>query len=143
MADSEGMPERMASILQRIAGKDVQKDPGSILKQRYQAEESLRENLRPNFNSRYGGMHCRVYLVRENNQQPIIIKTSEAAYNLVKDELASADRETMLSILLTGHLSLIGVETVAVGLHNTVGGINGRAFQERPSGKRHGSHFVP
>jgi len=100
-------------------------ESGSILKQRYQKEVA-----RPNFNRRYGGMRCRVCLVRENSQpNPIAIKTADMAYGLVREELVSADRETMLSILLTDNLRLIGVETVAVGVHNTVGASPAELFK--------------
>ena len=75
-------------------------------------------------------MRCRVCLVRENSQpNPIAIKTADMAYDLVKDELTSADRETMVSILLTDNLRLIGVETVAVGVHNTVGASPAELFK--------------
>jgi RadC-like JAB domain-containing protein len=100
-------------------------DSGSILKQRYRLKEA-----RPIFNGRYGGMRCRACLVRENNQpQSITIKTAEMAYELVKEELGSADREMMLSILLTGNLRLVGVETVAVGSQNMVGASTGEMFK--------------
>ena len=77
-------------------------------------------------------MRCRVCLVRENNQpqpNPMTIKTAEMAYQLVKEELGSADREMMLSILLTGNLRLVGVETVAVGSQNMVGASTGEMFK--------------
>jgi DNA repair protein RadC len=99
---------------------------GSILKQRYQ----LKEAARPVFNRRYGGMRCRVCLVRENNQpNPMAIKTADMAYKLVKEELGSADREMMLSILLAGNLRLVGVETVAIGNQNMVGAFTGELFK--------------
>ena len=75
-------------------------------------------------------MRCRVCLVRENSQpHAIAIKTADMAYQLVKEELGSADREMMLSILLTGNLRLVGVETVAIGNQNMVGAFTGELFK--------------
>ena len=74
---------------------------------------------RPAYIARYKGMQCRVCLVRENTQdEPIYIRNADDAYDLVKDELGSADREIFLSILLTTNLQLIGVEPVATGALN-------------------------
>ena len=89
-------------------------------------------------------MRCRVCLVRENNQpQPMAIKTADMAYELVKEELGSADREMMLSILLTGNLRLVGVETVAIGSQNMVGASNRRNVQERHFGQCQCRHPLP
>ena len=75
---------------------------------------------KPAYSARYKGMQCRVCLVRENTQdEPIFIKNADQAYDLVKDELCSADREIFLSILFTTNLQLIGVEPVATGGLNT------------------------
>jgi len=72
--------------------------------------------MKPEFNQNYKGMRCRVYLVRENeNDEPIKISNSTEAYELVKDELVSSDRELFLSVMLTSKNSLIGVETVCIG----------------------------
>jgi DNA repair protein RadC len=74
---------------------------------------------KPAYSPRYKGMQCRVCLVRENTQDdPIYIKSADQAYDLVKDELSSADREIFLSILLATNLQLIGVESVATGKLN-------------------------
>ena len=81
--------------------------------------EILQDCIKPAYSARYKGMQCRVCLVRENTQDdPIFIKNADQAYDLVKDELCSADREIFLSILLTPNLQLIGVESVATGLLN-------------------------
>lgn len=61
-------------------------------------------------------MGCRVCLVKEEyTGKPIVINTARAAYELVREELSSSDREMLLSILLNTKLQLIGVETVSIG----------------------------
>jgi DNA repair protein RadC len=78
--------------------------------------EIVQSSPKPAYSARYKGMQCRVCLVRENTQDdPIFIKDADQAYDLVKEELSSADREIFLSILLTSNLQLIGVEPVATG----------------------------
>jgi DNA repair protein RadC len=78
--------------------------------------EIVQSPIKPAYSARYKGMQCRVCLVRENIQdEPIFIKNADQAYDLVKDELCSADREIFLSILLATNLQLIGVEPVATG----------------------------
>jgi DNA repair protein RadC len=78
--------------------------------------EITQSAIKPAYSPRYKGMQCRVCLVRENTQDdPIYIRNADQAYDLVKDELSSADREIFLSILLTTTLQLIGVESVATG----------------------------
>ena len=71
----------------------------------------------PNFNNNYHGMRCKVCLVRENANDgtTISLDNPSAVYELVKDELTQADRETFLSVLLNSQNHLIGVETVAIG----------------------------
>jgi len=72
--------------------------------------------MKPNFNKNYEGIRCRVYLVRENNSDEVVeIHNPTAAYELVKDELVSSDREMLLSVMLTSKNQLIGVETVSIG----------------------------
>jgi DNA repair protein RadC len=74
------------------------------------------DNLKPKFSRRYKGMECRVYLVRENpSRKPIVINGPDDIYKLVRDEMASSDRETLLSILLNGMNAVIGIETVSAG----------------------------
>ena len=73
----------------------------------------------PRFNQNYKGLRCRVCLIRESETSPvIIINQDEDAYELVKDELVSSDREILLSIMLTTKNHLIGVETVSIGTLN-------------------------
>jgi len=80
------------------------------------AGEIVQGCIKPAYSARYKGMQCRVCLVRENTQDdPIFITSADHAYDLVKEELGSADREIFLSILLTTNLQLIGVEPVATG----------------------------
>ena len=72
--------------------------------------------MKPKFNNNYKGVKCRVYLVREGeNDEVIKLNNSSDVYNLVKDELANSDREMLLSVILTVKNLLIGVETVSIG----------------------------
>ena len=72
--------------------------------------------MNPRFNQNYKGIRCRVCLVREKTDGEIIrINNEEDAYELVKKELVSSDREIILSIMLTVKNDLIGVETVSIG----------------------------
>ena len=72
--------------------------------------------MKPTFNQNYKGIRCRVCLVRENTDGEIIRINNEAdAYELVREELVSSDREMILSIMLTVKNDLIGVETVSIG----------------------------
>ena len=72
--------------------------------------------MRPRFSSKYKGINCRVYLVCEKGpHKQITLNSPDAVYELVKDELASSDREKILSVLLTTKNTLIGVETIGIG----------------------------
>jgi DNA repair protein RadC len=72
--------------------------------------------MKPKFNQNYKGIRCRVCLVSENTGDEIIkINNESAVYELVKDELATSDREILLSVMLTVKNDLIGVETVSIG----------------------------
>lgn len=72
--------------------------------------------MKPNFDTKYQGIMCRVYLVRESEKSEVIsICDPEDAYNLVRGEMVSSDRERFLSLMLTNKNQLIGVETVYVG----------------------------
>jgi len=71
--------------------------------------------MKPKFNRDYGGMRCRVCLVREGEAKSVKINQPKDIYDLVKYELASADREMLLSIMLTTSNHLIGVEIVSIG----------------------------
>ena len=74
--------------------------------------------MKPKFEKIYQGMRCRVCLVREGDINPLKISSPTDIYQLVKDELAKADREMFLSIMLATSNHLIGVETVAKGTLN-------------------------
>jgi DNA repair protein RadC len=80
------------------------------------------ETMKPKFNQKYKGIRCRVCLIRENTSDEMIdINGAEDVYDLVKEELVNADREILLSVMLTVKNQLIGVETVNIGsLHATV-----------------------
>lgn len=72
--------------------------------------------MKPNFDTKFQGIMCRVYLVKENDQRDAIrICDPEDVYNLVRGEMVSSDRERFLSVMLTAGNHLIGVETVYVG----------------------------
>jgi DNA repair protein RadC len=75
--------------------------------------------MKPEYNNNYKGIRCRVCLVRENTDaETIQINNDQDAYELVKEELCSSDREMFLSIMLTCRNELIGVETVSIGSIN-------------------------
>ena len=75
--------------------------------------------MKPNFNHRYKGMQCHIYLVKENeNTERIKVNGPADVYELVKDEMAHADREMLVSIMLATSNHLIGVETVSIGILN-------------------------
>ena len=75
--------------------------------------------MKPNFNHKYKGMQCHIYLVKENeNTERITISGPADVHNLVKDEMAHADREMLVSIMLAATNQLIGVETVSIGILN-------------------------
>ena len=75
--------------------------------------------MKPKFNKKYKGMQCRVCLVREGEEQSVKISGPEDIYELVKDELASSDREMLISIMLATSNRLIGVETISIGTLNS------------------------
>jgi len=75
--------------------------------------------MKPKFNKNYKGMQCRVCLVREGEEQSVKISGPEDIYDLVRDDMACADREMLLSIMLATSNRLIGVETVSIGTLNS------------------------
>jgi len=78
----------------------------------------------------FKGAHCKVCLIKENDQLPqMLINSANRAYQLVKDELATLDRETLLSIMLDTGLHLIGIETVAIGSINVCGATVSEIFK--------------
>ena len=77
--------------------------------------------MRPNFNKNYKGTMCRVYLVKESTDSEVIVLSGPStAYDLIRKELESSDRERFLSIMLNNRNHLIGVETVYIGTINAV-----------------------
>lgn len=96
----------------------------SILKKAYSSRKRKSDNQdteKTDFRS-YMGARCKVCLIRENDQlPPILINNAKKAYELVRDELVTADRETLLSLMLDTRLHLIGIETVAIGSINVCG----------------------
>jgi DNA repair protein RadC len=102
----------------------------SILKKVYtdkKKQPQPQDKLKPSI---YKGARCKVCLIRENDQlPPIKINNSNKAYDLVRDEIASLDRETLLSIMLDASLHLIGIETVAIGSINVCGSTISEVFK--------------
>ena len=102
----------------------------SILKRVYshrKNECNHQESVKP---STYKAARCRVCLVKEHVDMPIVLIDKPArAYDLVKDELVSSDREILLSIMLATDLHLLGVETVAVGTINVCGATAAEIFR--------------
>ena len=97
----------------------------SILKRAYINKKSKTENQeteKTGIIKQYKGARCKVCLIRENDQlPPLLINNSNKVYELVREELVTADRETLLSIMLDTSLHLIGIETVAIGSINVCG----------------------
>jgi DNA repair protein RadC len=102
----------------------------SILKRAYGKKAKGTRQQEPELAPIYRAARCKVCLIKENDQLPkILINTPVKAYELVKDELESSDRETLLSILLATDLHLIGIETVAMGSINTCGSTVAEIFR--------------
>ena len=77
--------------------------------------------MRPKFDKHYGGMQCRLCLLRENTvSEPVKILNQSDVYDLVKEDLATSDREVFISIMLTSKNHLIGVETLSMGSINEI-----------------------
>jgi DNA repair protein RadC len=102
----------------------------SILKKVYtdkKKQPQPQDKLKPSI---YKGARCKVCLIRENDQlPPIKINNANKVYDLVRDEIASLDRETLLSIMLDASLHLIGIETVAIGSINVCGSTISEVFK--------------
>jgi len=71
--------------------------------------------MKPEFNRDYGGMQCRVCLVREGDVKSVKLSCPKDVYDLVRDDMVCADREILLSIMMTTSNHLIGVEVVSIG----------------------------
>jgi DNA repair protein RadC len=101
----------------------------SILKRAY-SDKKKTQSQEPDRSSIYKSARCKVCLIRENEHLPLVLINNPAkAYELVKDELVSADRETLLSIMLATDLHLIGIETVAMGSINACGSTVAEIFR--------------
>lgn len=69
--------------------------------------------------SNYFGNEVKIQLVRESRPvKEYSIKTPDDAYELVKDELASLDREAFLVISLNTKNKVLGVNMVSIGSLN-------------------------
>jgi DNA repair protein RadC len=105
----------------------------SILKRAYSSKKgqpSNQETEKTDLINHYRGARCKVCLIKENDHvPPILINSAHKAYELVRDELAASDRETLLSIMLDTRLYLIGIETVAVGSINVCGSTVSEVFK--------------
>jgi len=102
----------------------------SILKRVHSAKKKEAGYQEQEKTSTNRDFHCKVCLIRENDNLPkILINNSEKVYQLIKDELAPADREIMLSIMLDTKLYLIAIETVAIGRLNVCGSTATEVFK--------------
>lgn len=102
----------------------------SILKRTYTGKTRESEHQEEKKQSAYKGARCRVCLIRENDHlPPMKINNASKVYELVKDEIASSDREIMLSVMLDSGLNLIGIETVAIGSLNVCGSTTSEIFK--------------
>lgn len=102
----------------------------SILKRAYMHKADMAHKGETETQPIYKSAHCRVCLIRENESLPqLLINSPERAYELVKEELVSADRETLLSIMLDTKLYLVGIETVAMGSINACGSTGSEIFR--------------
>jgi len=79
--------------------------------------EGVKNHMKRQLSKAYKQLSSRVCLVREKAPvKEIQLNTSDAVYRFVRDDLCSCDREKMLSILLTAKNTVIGVETVSIGV---------------------------
>jgi DNA repair protein RadC len=105
----------------------------SILKRAYTTKKSKPDNQETeniDFINRYKGARCKVCLIKEKDQlPPMKINNANKVYELVKDEIASSDREILLSVMLDSSLHLIGIETVAIGSINVCGSTISEIFK--------------
>ena len=75
----------------------------SILKRAYTGKNKKSDSQEKEKPSIYKGARCKVCLVRENDQlPPVKINSPNQVYELVKDELASSDREIIVHWPVTG-----------------------------------------
>jgi DNA repair protein RadC len=73
--------------------------------------------VKPPVNKKYKKLTCRVYLVKEKPfAEEVQLNSADAVFMLVRDDLCSSDRERFLSILLTAKNTVIGIETVSIGV---------------------------
>jgi DNA repair protein RadC len=94
----------------------------SILKRAYSRKNRQPDNQETDNPTLFKNARCKVCLIKENDQlPPVLINNAHRAYALVKDEIVSSDRETLLSIMLDTGMYLIGIETVAMGSINVCG----------------------
>ncbi|MCX5814171.1 MAG: JAB domain-containing protein [Proteobacteria bacterium] len=64
----------------------------------------------------FNSLRCRVNLTWDSKEhEEIEINKPADIYRIVRDELVNADREIFLSVLLTAHNTIIGIEKVGIG----------------------------
>jgi DNA repair protein RadC len=61
-------------------------------------------------------LRCKVHLTWDmKDHEEVEVNTPADIYRIVRDELVNSDREILLSVLLTAHNTIIGIETVGMG----------------------------
>ena len=67
---------------------------------------------------RYQKLSVQVQLIRDLPKVKVSCESAKDVYHLVKDELARADRERFLSLMLDSRNRVIGIDEVSVGSLN-------------------------
>lgn len=61
-------------------------------------------------------LRCRIHLTWDHtDRKEVIVRNPMDIYMLLHKEMEDSDKERFVSVLLTGHHSIIGIETVAIG----------------------------
>jgi DNA repair protein RadC len=64
----------------------------------------------------FNSLRCKVHLTWSlQDHEEVEVNRPSDIYRIVRDELVNADRELFLSVLLTAHNTIIGIETVSIG----------------------------
>ncbi len=64
----------------------------------------------------FNDLRCKVHLTwSAQDHKEVVVTSPDDVYRIVRDEMVDSDREMLISILLTAHGAVIGIETVGVG----------------------------